>query len=83
MCVIFSTPSKKILYEPCLVPPTPSLRSDSSLHRRFLNRLVDSVDYQLLEKHCDAVGALLESSPHLKDKIGFDVFERLFRSVVL
>ena len=63
-------------------PPPPPLPSPVSFfHLRFLNRLVDSVDCRLLEKHSDAVGSLLESSPHLKDKIGFEVFERLFRFV--
>ena len=41
------------------------------------------VDFQLLERHGDSVGAWMESSAGIADKLGFEQFEKLYRSVPL
>ena len=48
-----------------------------------MNRLLDMVDFQLLERHSDSVGAWMESSAGIADKLGFEQFEKLYRSVHL
>ena len=48
-----------------------------------MNRLLDMVDFQLLERHGDSVGAWMESSAGIADKLGFEQFEKLYRSVPL
>ena len=52
----------------------------SVLPNRFVNRLLDMVDFQLLERHSDNVGAWMESSAGVADKLGFEQFEKLYRS---
>ena len=80
--------SRAAALDPCQCPFTLYTRFALSqltnlicvLPNRFVNRLLDMVDFQLLERHSDSVGAWMKSSAGIADKLGFEQFEKLYRS---